>query len=61
MPEYVAGSALYMVFYAVHVGLMYPILLAYPRGWLIALILVVYIAVHVFVRRKIDGITLGYM
>lgn len=52
MPEYVAGSALYMVFYAVHVGLMYPILLAYPRGWLIALILVVYIAVHVFVRER---------
>lgn len=59
--EPAVGSALYMFFYAVHVGLMYPILLAYPRGWLIALILVAYIAVHVFAMIRKGRIELGYM
>lgn len=41
------GSILYMVFYAVHIGLLYLMLSVYPIVWLMVLIGVVYIGLHI--------------
>ena len=41
------GSILYMVFYAVHIGLLYLMLSVYPIVWLMVLIGVIYILVHI--------------
>ena len=41
------GSILYMVFYAVHIGLIYLMLSVYPIVWLMVLIGVVYIGLHI--------------
>ena len=41
------GSILYMVFYAIHIGLLYLLLSIYPTVWLIALIVILYIAIHI--------------
>ena len=41
------GSILYMVFYAIHIGLLYLLLWIYPIGWLMVLIGVIYIGLHI--------------
>lgn len=41
------GSILYMVFYAIHIGLLYLLLSIYPTVWLIVLIVILYIAIHI--------------
>lgn len=41
------GSFLCMFFYAVHIGLLYLILLIYPIVWLMVLIGIVYIGLHI--------------
>ena len=38
---------LYMIFYAVHIGLLYLMLWIYPIVWLMVLIGVVYIGLHI--------------
>lgn len=48
------GSILYMIFYAIHIGLIYLILLVFPTIWLMVLIGVVYIGLHVFLRNSIN-------
>ena len=40
------GSILYMVFYAVHIGLLYLLLWIYPIVWLMVFIGVIYIGLH---------------
>lgn len=44
-PEW--GSVLYMVFYAVHMGLIYWVCSIYPAIWLMVLIGVIYIGLHI--------------
>ena len=41
------GSILYMVFYAVHIGLLYLMLSVYPIVWLMVLIGIIYIGLHI--------------
>lgn len=41
------GSILYMVFYAVHIGLLYLLLNIYPIIWLMIVVAVIYIALHI--------------
>ena len=41
------GSGLYMLFYAIHIGLMFLMLLVYPTVWLMILIGIIYIGLHV--------------
>jgi len=41
------GSILYMVFYAVHIGLLYLMLSVYPIVWLMVLIGVIYMGLHI--------------
>ena len=41
------GSILYMVFYAVHIGLLYLMLSVYPIVWLMVLIGLAYIGLHI--------------
>lgn len=41
------GSLLYMIFFIIHIGLLYLISYIYPIIWLIILICVVYISLHV--------------
>lgn len=41
------GSILYMLFYAIHIGLLYLMLSVYPISWLMVLIGVVYIGLHI--------------
>ena len=36
------GSVLYMIFYAIHIGLLYLMLWIYPIIWLVVLIGVIY-------------------
>ena len=55
-PEF--GSFLYMVFYAVHIGLLYLMAWAYPAMWLIALIGIVYIGLHIAALIRMNEI--GY-
>ena len=43
----VLGSCLYMVFYCIHIGLLYLILSCYPMIWLMITIAIVYIALHI--------------
>lgn len=43
----VLGSVLYMIFYAVHIGMLYLMLWVYPIVWLMILIGVVYIGLHI--------------
>ena len=43
------GSILYMVFYALHIGLLYLILSFFPTIWLMILISVIYIGIHIAV------------
>ena len=54
----VAGSCMYMIFFCVHTGLLHLMALAYPAIWLIVLIFVVYIALHIAVRLRMNEI--GY-
>ena len=51
------GSVLYMIFYAVHIGLLYLMAWAYPAIWLIAIIGIVYIGLHIaaFIRMNEIG------
>lgn len=51
------GSILYMVFYAIHLGLLYLISSAYPTMWLMVLIGIAYIGLHVIaiiLKHKFD-------
>ena len=41
------GSILYMVFYALHIGLLYLILSLYPIIWLMVLVGVIDIGIHI--------------
>ena len=41
------GSILYMIFYAVHIGLLYLLLWVYPIVWLMVLIVGIYIGLHI--------------
>ncbi len=41
------GSILYMIFYAVHIAVMYLMLWVYPIVWLMVLIGVIYILLHI--------------
>ena len=41
------GSILYMIFYAMHIGLLYLILWIYPIIWLMVLIGVIYMGLHI--------------
>ena len=41
------GSVLYMIFYSVHIGLLYLILSVYPIIWLIVLIVVIYMVLQI--------------
>ena len=53
----VLGSILYMVFYCIHIGLLYLILSCYPITWLMIVIAVAYIALHVaalILKSRID-------
>lgn len=45
----VRGSVLYMVFYVIHIGLLYWVLSLYPIVWLMVLIAVGYVVFHVVV------------
>ena len=50
------GSALYMLFYWIHTGLLRYILAAYPSIWLIMLMVAVYVGIHgiaVTVKNKL--------
>ena len=49
------GSILYMVFYVIHIGLLYLLLSIYPTIWLMILIALLYIAIHItlVIRFKI--------
>lgn len=52
------GSILYMVFYAVHIGLLYLLLSIYPIIWLMVLLGTSYIILHIgiiFLKVKILG------
>ncbi len=40
------GSFLYMVFFLVHTGMIYIVLLVYTKVWLVMLISVAYIGIH---------------
>ena len=44
------GSILYMLFYAIHIGLLYLMLTIYPMLWLIVLIAVLYIFILVGIK-----------
>ena len=41
------GSILYMLFYTIHIGMLFLISSVYPTIWLIVLIAVIYLAFHV--------------
>lgn len=45
----VVGSALYMIFFLMHTGLLHLVSLAYPKIWLIFFIVVLYVGFHVFI------------
>lgn len=49
------GSILYMLFYAIHIGLLYLLLSIYPTIWLMILIALLYLAIHIalVIRFKI--------
>lgn len=49
------GSILYMLFYAIHIGLLYLLLSIYPTIWLMILISLLYLAIHIalVIRFKI--------
>lgn len=46
------GSILYMVFYCVHIGLIYLLSACYPRTWLIVIIILMYVVLHAFLITK---------
>ena len=48
------GSTLYMVFYAVHIGLIYLMSLVFSATWLMTLIGFAYIGLHIFVITMIN-------
>lgn len=55
--EPVLGSILYMVFYCIHIGLLYLILSCHPITWLMIVIAVAYIALHIaalILKSRID-------
>lgn len=41
------GSFMYMLFYAIHIGLLYLILSVYPVTWLMIAIIIAYVAAHI--------------
>lgn len=41
------GSILYMLFYAVHIGLLYLMLWLYPIVWLMVIVGIIYIVLHI--------------
>lgn len=41
------GSVLYMVFYVIHIALLFWILSIYPTIWLMVLIGIIYIGLHI--------------
>lgn len=46
------GSILYMVFYVIHIGLLYLLLSIYPITWLMILIVALYITSHIVIVIK---------
>lgn len=47
------GSILYMVFYTIHIGLLYLLLSIYPMFWLMIVIVLLYIMIHILLIIKI--------
>lgn len=47
------GSILYMVFYTIHIGLLYLLLSIYPLFWLMIVIVLLYIMIHILLIIKI--------
>lgn len=47
------GSILYMVFYTIHIGLLYLLLSIYPLFWLMIVIVLLYIMIHILLTIKI--------